>query len=111
MGFIFLHIIPVDFHSANFYNKSKRMFVSWGEIMGKIFVELTAKHCIDGKIKPLAINWSDGRTFEIDKIMDMRMAGSLKGGGQGMRYTCRIRNKTFFLFHDEEHWFIETDKV
>lgn len=79
--------------------------------MGKAFVEITAKHCLDGQIKPLSIKWSDGRTFEIDKIMDARVAASLKGGGQGMRYTCRIRNRVFFLFHDEEQWFIETDST
>ena len=56
--------------------------------MGRVFVELTAKHCIDGKIKPIAINWPDGRNFEIDKIIDSRTAASLKGSGHGMRYTC-----------------------
>lgn len=40
--------------------------------MGKVFVELTAKHCLDGKIKPPAINWSNGRTFEIDRILHVR---------------------------------------
>lgn len=79
--------------------------------MGKVFVEVIALHCLDGKRKPLAIKWSDGRNFEIDKIIDARIAASLKGGGQGMRYTCRIRNRVFFLFHDEDKWFIETDKV
>lgn len=58
--------------------------------MGKVFVEINAQHCLDGKIKPLAIKWPDGRNFEIDKIIDARTAASLKGGGQGMRYTCRI---------------------
>lgn len=79
--------------------------------MGKVFVELNAKHCLNGQIKPTSIIWPDGRTFEIDRILDARMAASLKGGGQGMRYTCRIRGKVFFLFNDEDKWFIETDKV
>lgn len=45
--------------------------------------------------------------FEIDRILDVHQAGSLKGGGQGMRYTCRIRSKELFLFCDDERWFVE----
>lgn len=75
--------------------------------MGKVFVELTAEHHLDGKIKPLAIKWSDGRVFEIDHILDVRQAASLKGAGQGMRYTCKIRGKEIFLFCDARRCFIE----
>lgn len=79
--------------------------------MGKVFVKITAEHDLNGKIKPVAVNWEDGRIFPIDRVIDARVAASLKAGGQGMRYTCRIRNRVFFLFHDENKWFIETDKV
>jgi hypothetical protein len=79
--------------------------------MGKVFVKITAEHDLNGQIKPIAINWEDGRIFPIDKIIDVRRAASLKAGGQGMRYTCRVQNRIFFLFNDNGHWFIETDKV
>lgn len=51
--------------------------------------------------------WWKGRQILIDKVTDCRPAASLKHGGQGLRFTCRIHNKTVYLFMDEGHWFIE----
>lgn len=75
--------------------------------MGKVFVQVVAKHDTEGKIQPLSLKWEDGRTFEIDKVLDARQAASLKGGGCGIRYTCRICGKEVYLFCDEGRWFIE----
>lgn len=75
--------------------------------MSKIYVEIVAAHGLDGKAKPLAVKWGDGRVFSIDRILDIRQAASLKAGGQGMRYTCRICGKEIYLFCDEGKWFIE----
>nr|WP_169717657.1 hypothetical protein [Sporomusa silvacetica] len=47
------------------------------------------------------MHWPYGRKFEVDKMLDVRMAPSLIGGGHGMRYVCRIRNKQVYLFHDD----------
>jgi hypothetical protein len=76
--------------------------------MAKIFIEVTAKHNIDGSVRPLTLKWTDGRVFEIDRLIDACQAPSLKGGGLGIRYTCRIYNKEVYLFDDEGCWFIET---
>ncbi|SDD90665.1 hypothetical protein [Sporomusa acidovorans] len=73
----------------------------------KLFVKITTEHDTDGRIKPILLHWEDGRKFEIDKVLDVRQAASLKAGGQGMRYTCRIAGKEVYLFHDEGRWFIE----
>lgn len=72
----------------------------------KTFISVTAEHNPDGKIKPLSIKW-DGRTYQIDRILDVRQAASLKTGGCGIRYTCRICGKEVYLFDDEGKWFIE----
>ena len=68
--------------------------------MGKIFVEITARHDINGNVRPLAIKWEDGRVFDVEPLLDVRQAPSLKGGGLSTRYTCRICNKKVFLFDD-----------
>lgn len=47
------------------------------------------------------------RRVEIDRVLDVRQAPSLKGGGLGIRYTCRIRGKYGYLFCDEGKWFWE----
>ncbi|HAN21864.1 MAG: hypothetical protein A2Y15_06335 [Clostridiales bacterium GWF2_36_10] len=73
----------------------------------KINIAVNVRHETDGKITPLSIIWEDGRTFDIDRISDIRRAASLKAGGVGMRYTCRIRNKQIYLFDEEGCWFME----
>lgn len=75
--------------------------------MAKVFVEITAAHSLSGAVRPLAIKWADGRFFTIDRVLDVRQAVSLKAGGQGVRYTCRVCGKEIYLFCDEGHWFIE----
>lgn len=73
----------------------------------KIFVKITAEHDTKGRVTPKFLHWDDGRKFEVDKVMDVRIAASLKAGGQGMRYTCRISGKQVYLFCDDGLWFIE----
>ena len=62
---------------------------------------------LEGNIRPRAIYWEDGRRFEIDRILDIRRASSLKADGVGIRYTCRIMGKTVMLFNEENKWFME----
>ncbi|MFR3201929.1 MAG: hypothetical protein ACLTOZ_04485, partial [[Clostridium] leptum] len=59
----------------------------------KKYVEVTARFDVDGTVFPLEIHWEDGAKFEIDRILDIRRAASLKTGGAGIRYTCRIRGR------------------
>jgi hypothetical protein len=56
---------------------------------------------VHGNIRLLTIKWEDGRIFEIDRVIDVRQAPSLKGGGLGIRYTCKIMGKQAYLFDDE----------
>ena len=74
----------------------------------KINLQVNADFDIDGNIRPRAITWEDRRVFEIDRILDARMAPAMVAGGLGMRYLCRIRGKVVKLFNDEGKWFMET---
>lgn len=73
----------------------------------KVFVEVTAKFDRMGNLTPLSIVWEDGTEYTVDKVIDQRRAASLKAGGQGVRYTVRIRGKETFLFYEAPHWFVE----
>lgn len=75
--------------------------------MKKRFVEVKAIFHEDGSITPTHIIWDDTREFEIEKILDIRKAASLKVGGQGLRYTVRILDKKKYLFYEEPKWFVE----
>lgn len=75
--------------------------------MGKTFIRVTAENDETGRAKPLFLTWTDGRKYTIDRVLDVRQAPSLKGGGLGIRYTCRIGGKEIYLFFNEGKWFIE----
>jgi hypothetical protein len=72
------------------------------------YVSVSAVFDADGQISPKIIRPESGKTFEIDHILDIRPAASLKAGGCGIRYTCRIQGKLFYLFLDNNRWFVET---
>lgn len=73
----------------------------------KVIVEVEACFDTNGRITPLSIRWEDGRWFSVDRVLEMRKAASLRTGGHGIRYTCRIRNKEVYLFFDDPQWFME----
>jgi hypothetical protein len=73
----------------------------------KVQVRVLAEFLENGQLRPLALIWPDGRRYEIDRVLDIRQAASLKVGGSGVRYTCRIMGKIVYLFQDESCWFME----
>ena len=77
----------------------------------KVYVDVTEERLKDGRLIPLSFVWEDGCRYEIDKVLDMRPAASLKAGGAGMRYTVRVRHQETFMFLEEERdvskWFME----
>lgn len=79
------------------------------ENSAKIYVSVRADHLLNGRIRPLMFRAKDGPVVRIDRILDEREAPSLKAGGQGMRYTCRVGEKQLYLFHDDVYWFIEAE--
>lgn len=74
---------------------------------GKKYVDVYAIFYADGRVNPVSIIWEDGRKFEIDRILDIRRAASLKAGGSGIRYVCMVLGKRVTLFLEENRWFIE----
>jgi len=75
--------------------------------MRKVFVDVTATFTKDGNIIPMNFIWEDGRKYVIDKVLDKRRAASLKAGGQGIRYKCRVLGKDVYMFLEDGRWFME----
>lgn len=73
----------------------------------KVYVDVAARFNTDGTIMPLYLQWEDGSLYYIDRVLDIRRAASLRAGGAGLRYTCRIAGKETFLFLEETRWFVE----
>lgn len=79
--------------------------------MRKQYVSVTAKFDPDGNVTPLRINWDDGRSFDIERITDVRFAASVSTGGAGIRYTVRIKTQERYLFLEENRWFVENQRA
>ena len=73
----------------------------------KVFVEVTARFNTEGRITPLSLLWEDGTVYEIDRVLDVRRAASLKAGGMGIRSTVRISGRHSYLCYEEPRWFVE----
>ncbi|MGI5878991.1 MAG: hypothetical protein ACOX6L_00160 [Syntrophomonadaceae bacterium] len=73
----------------------------------KVYVSVKAVFYPDGGFKPVSFIWEDGQEYEINKVTDIRRAASLKAGGAGIRYTCRVENREVYLFLEEDRWFME----
>ena len=75
--------------------------------MHKEFVDVIVKFQKDGQKIPITVIWDDGTKYEIDKILDVRRAVSMKVGGLGIRYECKILGKITYLWLEDDVWFVE----
>lgn len=73
----------------------------------RVYVRIIVEHNAEGRARPLSIEWEDGSIFEVDRVLDVRRAAATKAGGQGIRYTCRIRGHETYVFEDNGRWFVE----
>lgn len=76
--------------------------------MSKVYVDVLAEFSKEGMLIPKSIKWTDGKTYQIDRIKDKRRAASLKAGGAGERYTCMVQGKEVYLYYEDNNmWFME----
>lgn len=73
----------------------------------KRYVDMIVQYTEDGQIIPLAVRWSPEQLFEIDKVLDVQRTASLKAGGAGIRYTCRIKGQERYIWLEENKWFVD----
>ena len=72
----------------------------------RVYVEVTARFDTEGNIRPLSLKFDD-ILYEIDRVLDVRRAASLKAGGTGMRYTVRVGQNETYLYFEDPRWFVE----
>ena len=74
----------------------------------KAYVEVIASFSADGKMLPLKLIWENGKSYEIDRILRVDRCASLKAGGAGIRYVCRIQGQRVELYYEENgFWFVQ----
>ena len=87
---------------------------------GKIYVRVSAEFDRQGFVYPRAITWTDGRTYEIDKVLEVKHMYSSKAGGDGDRFTIMVSGQMRYLFYERTaelqgnhlgRWFVEGQKT
>ncbi len=73
----------------------------------KVYVNVILRNTKEGVLRPLIVEWTDGLSYEVDRVKDVVRAASTKVGGCGIRYTIMIAGKETYLFHEDDRWFVE----
>jgi len=73
----------------------------------KVYVKVEAIFHPDGQLYPKAFWWESGRRYEIDQVLDICRAASLRAGGVGIRYTCMVKGHQTHLYFESDRWFME----
>ena len=65
----------------------------------------------DGRVRPMRMMWEDGATYEIDSVLHITPADSLKVGGCETRYTVMIEGKQRDIYDEDGKWFVEKEVI
>jgi len=74
--------------------------------MRKVYVPVTVHFDIEGKLRPMEIEFDQAHRYAVDKILDVRRAACESVGGVGDRYTCQIRGRECYLWLEKGRWFV-----
>ena len=77
----------------------------------KRYVDVRCEAGDDGRPLPVDILWSDGLTYHVDEVLDVRYAHSPQVMGAGLRHTVRIGEIVTYLFLEDGRWFVEAKEV
>lgn len=72
----------------------------------KKYVPVLVRFDAEGKMRPVEIEFEEGQTFAVDRILDVRRAACQSVGGVGDRYTCRIMGKETYLWFEKGRCFV-----
>ena len=67
----------------------------------RVYVNVVLSVDSTGFMKPSAIKWTDGRTFDIERIRDFRPASAAGNDINGDCYTVVIKGQDRYLFFEE----------
>ena len=70
------------------------------------YVPVVVRFDVEGKMRPILIEFDDERKYTVDKILDVRRAACQSAGGVGDRYTCVIQGKESYLWFEKGRWFV-----
>lgn len=78
----------------------------------KVYVNTIVEYTDEGIMRPLSIEWEDGRRYEISRVKNCVPGASRKAGGAGLLYTCIVEGKEIHLYFEDcpsgPKWFLES---
>ncbi len=75
----------------------------------KQYVAMDIHYTAVGLVEPRRLYWTDGSSYEIDRVLDVRPGASLKVGGAGMRFTVLISGQRRVIWQTGTQWFVELE--
>jgi len=72
----------------------------------KVYVNVQCKHMTNGAVRPLKIEWHDGRVWEIKRTL--HSCASSNGEYEGIRYTVLIGSAEKYLYRVGNMWYVES---
>lgn len=72
--------------------------------MRKVYVAVHCRVDTDGNTLPLQIKWSDGRVWEIERVLHTCRSPDLSYSG--VRYTVLIGSAEKYLYQDKRRWYV-----
>ena len=71
-------------------------------------VDVLVRHSTSGKLKPTAILYEDGKTYEIEKITECFVAKTARTGDEmALRYTIQVQGQKTYLYEKNGIFFVE----
>ena len=86
------------------------------EKSAKIYINVRTAFDRDGRMRPLSLEWEDGRVFPIDRVGEIHTESARFSSSIGDRYTVWIHGCKRFLFFERSdrlpgqrigRWFME----
>lgn len=71
-----------------------------------VYISVTVEFSPEGLSRPLSLIWTDGRKYEIDKLVRVERRAASWGGG-ALRYEVMLGGQTRFLYRQGDRWFVE----
>ena len=77
----------------------------------KIYVCVAVEFSAEGKMKPLYIEWENGRRYYVDRVGEVKYAPAHVGAEIPVRFACEISGFKRYLYYEDtlKKWFVEKE--
>ena len=74
--------------------------------MRKVPVGVLAQFDADGRLLPVSVTWENGRVYNIDRVLDMRIS---RANHANRRYDVVIHTQQAYLYRTGDRWYMEAE--